>query len=92
VRVARVLDILGRWERSELGQEDAAGLLGVSDQTQNGTTKFAIDNDLGLSDGARDRRPSRSSGQTPPFANNAFIMLQMKTDKYLYYIFNIDYV
>ena len=33
VRMARFLTLLQRWESAELNQEEAAGLLGVSERT-----------------------------------------------------------
>ncbi len=63
VRMARFLDILDRWERSELSQEDAAGLLGVSDRTfRRWRDRYEEDGEAGL----LDRRLGKPSGKRVP--------------------------
>ena len=63
VRMAMFLNILHRWESSELNQEEAAELLGVTERTfRRWTRRYEEDGEAGL----LDRRLGRASGRRVP--------------------------
>jgi transposase len=63
VRMARFLNLLHRWESSELNQEEAAALLGVSERTfRRWTRRYEEEGEAGL----LDRRLGKASGRRVP--------------------------
>ena len=63
VRMARFLNLLGRWELAELNQEEAAELLGVSERTlRRWTRAYEEEGEAGL----LDRRLGKASGKRVP--------------------------
>jgi transposase len=63
VRMMRFLDVLGRWEAAELGQLEAAELLGVGERTfRRWRDRYAEDGEAGL----LDRRLGKASTKRVP--------------------------
>jgi transposase len=63
VRMAMFLNILHRWESAELNQEEASGLLGVTERTfRRWTRRYEEDGEAGLVDG----RLGKASGKRVP--------------------------
>ena len=63
VRMAKFLNVLGRWESAELNQEEAAELLGVSERTfRRWTRRYEEEGEAGL----LDRRLGKASGKRVP--------------------------
>jgi hypothetical protein len=62
-RMKKFLDVLSRFERRELGQLDAAGLLGMSERTfRRYCERFADEGEIGL----RDKRLGKASAKAVP--------------------------
>ena len=68
VRMMRFLDVLGRWEAAELGQLEAAELLGVGERTfRRWRDRYGEDGEAGL----LDRRLGKASAKRVPAALEA---------------------
>lgn len=63
LRMLKLRDVLGRWEASELNQQEAAELLGMSERTlRRWVRRFEEEGEAGLAD----RRLGRRSGRAVP--------------------------
>jgi transposase len=64
LRMLKLRDVMGRWERDELSQLEAAELLGMHERTfRRWARRFEADGDEGLGDRRLGRRSGRAIGQ-----------------------------